>query len=53
MAVGIALPFSPLRDYLGFSALALLYWPLLTLTLVGYVVLTQAAKMVLLRRGWI
>jgi Mg2+-importing ATPase len=53
MAIGIALPFSPLRDYLGFSALPPLYWPLLALTLVGYVVLTQAAKMVLLRRGWI
>jgi Mg2+-importing ATPase len=53
MVIGIALPFSPLREYLGFSALPLLYWPLLALTLVGYVVLTQAAKMVLLRRGWI
>jgi Mg2+-importing ATPase len=53
IAVGIVLPFSPLRDYLGFSALPLLYWPLLALTVAGYVVLTQAAKMVLLRRGWI
>ena len=53
MAAGIALPFSPLREYLGFSPLPLLYWPLLALTLVGYVVLTQVAKMVLLRRGWI
>jgi Mg2+-importing ATPase len=49
----IVLPFSPLRDYLGFSTLPLLCWPLLALTVVGDVVLTQAAKMVLLRRGWI
>ena len=53
MAIGIALPFSPLRDYFGFSALPLLYWPILALTLVGYVALTQTAKMLLLRRGWI
>jgi Mg2+-importing ATPase len=36
MAIGIALPFSPLHDYFGFSALPLLYWPILALTLVGY-----------------
>ncbi len=53
MAVGVVLPFSPLRDYLGFSALPALYWPLLAVALVGYVTLTQAAKMWLLRRGWI
>jgi Mg2+-importing ATPase len=53
MAVGVALPFSPLRHYLGFSMLPPLYWPLLALTLAGYVVLTQVAKMALLRRGWI
>ncbi len=52
-AIGIALPFSPLRDDFRFSALPLLYWPILALTLVGHVVLTQTAKMLLLRRGWI
>jgi hypothetical protein len=49
IVVGIALPFSPLCRYLGFARLPLLYWPLLGLTLVGYVVLTQAAKTMLLR----
>ncbi len=53
MVVGIALPFSPLRQYLGFSALPPMYWPILAAMLAGYVVLTQAAKMLLLRRGWI
>ena len=53
MAVGVILPFSPLRHYLGFSALPPLYWPLLAATLLGYVSLTQTAKMWLLRRGWI
>jgi P-type Mg2+ transporter len=53
MAVGIAIPFSPLRDYLGFSSLPPLYWPLLGATLVCYVLLTQGVKMWLLRRRWI
>jgi P-type Mg2+ transporter len=53
MAVGIAIPFTPLGDYLGFTALPPLYWPLLGLTLVCYVVLTQVVKMWLLRRKWI
>jgi Mg2+-importing ATPase len=53
MAVGLALPFSPLRGYLGFSALPALYWPILAAMLLGYVVLTQVVKSVLLRRGWI
>ena len=53
MAIGIALPFSPLRAYLGFSVLPPLYWPILAAMLLGYVVLTQLAKTALLRRGWI
>jgi P-type Mg2+ transporter len=53
MAVGIAIPFSPVGRYLGFSALPPLYWPFLALTLASYVLLTQGVKMVLLRRGWI
>ena len=53
MAVGVALPFSPLREYLGFSMLPALYWPILAAMLLGYVVLTQVAKTMLLRRGWI
>jgi Mg2+-importing ATPase len=53
MAIGVGIPFSPLGPYLGFSRLPLLYWPLLVLTLVCYVLLTQGVKSVLLRRGWI
>jgi Mg2+-importing ATPase len=53
MAIGVAIPFSPLGLYLGFSRLPTLYWPLLAITLVCYVLLTQAAKILLLRRGWI
>ena len=53
VVVGIAIPFTPLGDYLGFTALPPLYWPLLGLTLVCYVVLTQVVKMWLLRRKWI
>jgi P-type Mg2+ transporter len=53
MAVGIILPFSPVGRYLGFSVLPPLYWPLLGLTLVCYVLLTQGVKVWLLRRHWI
>ena len=53
MAIGIAIPFTPLGNYLGFTALPPLYWPLLALTLLCYVVLTQLVKMWLLRRKWI
>jgi len=53
MAVGIAIPFSPLGRYLGFSPLPGLYWPLIAVTLLCYVLLTQGVKMWLLRRRWI
>jgi P-type Mg2+ transporter len=53
MAVAVAIPFSPVGPYLGFSALPGLYWPILALTLACYVLLTQGVKMVLLRLGWI
>jgi Mg2+-importing ATPase len=53
MAIGIAIPFSPLGDYLGFTPLPPLYWSLLALTLLCYVVLTQLVKMWLLRKKWI
>src|SRR5205814_9193916 len=32
MLVGVAIPFTPLGDYLGFTALPLLYWPLLAVS---------------------
>jgi len=53
MAVGVAIPFTHLGNYLGFTAPPTLYWPLLGLTLFCYVVLTQLVKMWLLRRKWI
>jgi Mg2+-importing ATPase len=49
----VAIPFSPLGPYLGFSQLPWLYWPLLALTLLCYIVLTQVMKTWLLRRQWI
>jgi Mg2+-importing ATPase len=53
MAFGIALPFTPLGTYLGFTALPPLYWPLLLLTLLCYVLLTQGVKTWLVRHKWI
>ncbi len=53
MAVGVALPVSPLGGYLGFAPLPLLYWPLLGATLLAYMLLTQLIKWWLLQRRWI
>jgi len=53
MAFGAWLPFSPLASSLGFTTLSARYWPLLGLTLLCYVVLTQVVKTWLLRRRWI
>jgi P-type Mg2+ transporter len=53
MAIGVAIPFTPVGRFLGFTRLPLLYWPLLGLTLASYLLLTQGVKMVLVRRRWI
>ena len=53
MAVGVALPFSPLGRYLKFIPLPSAYWPFLALTLACYLLLTQGVKILLLRRHWI
>ena len=53
MAVGMYLPFSPIASYLGFAPLPGLYWPLLVLTLLCYIVLTQVIKVWLIRKTWI
>ena len=37
----------------GFTQLPLLYWPILFLTVLCYVVLTQVVKMWLIRKAWI
>jgi Mg2+-importing ATPase len=49
----IWLPYSPVASALGFTHLPPLYWPILMLTLVAYVALTQVIKVWLLRKGWI
>ena len=53
MAFGMWLPYSPLASALGFTHLPPLYWPILMLTLLGYVCLTQTIKVWLLRKHWI
>ena len=53
MAFGIWLPYSPLAPALGFTHLPGLYWPILLLTLLSYVALTQVIKVWLLRKRWI
>jgi P-type Mg2+ transporter len=53
MAMGVAIPFSALGSYLGFTTLPSLYWPWLVLTLACYLTLTQGVKMWLLQRKWI
>jgi Mg2+-importing ATPase len=53
MAFGMWLPYSPAAAALGFTRLPPLYWPILILTLLGYMSLTQVAKEWLLRKRWI
>lgn len=53
MAMAAWLPYSVLAPALGFTALPLLYWPILLATLLCYVVLTQTVKMWLIRKAWI
>jgi P-type Mg2+ transporter len=53
MAFGMWLPYSPLASALGFTHLPRMYWPILLLTLLSYVGLTQLIKVWLLRKHWI
>ncbi|HXP86625.1 MAG TPA: magnesium-translocating P-type ATPase [Bryobacteraceae bacterium] len=53
MAFGVWLPYSPLATSLGLALLPRLYWPILMITLLGYVSLTQIIKVWLLRKKWI
>jgi P-type Mg2+ transporter len=53
MALGAWLPYSPLASSLGLAQLPRLYWPILMLTLLVYMGLTQTVKVLLLRRNWI
>jgi Mg2+-importing ATPase len=53
MAFGMWLPYSPLASSLGLAHLPRLYWPILLVTLLCYVILTQITKVWLLRKKWI
>jgi Mg2+-importing ATPase len=53
MAFGMWLPYSPLSPALGLTHLPHLYWPILMLTLLCYMGLTQVIKVWLLRKHWI
>jgi Mg2+-importing ATPase len=53
MALGMWLPYSPLGAALGFAHLPRMYWPILLLTLLSYIGLTQVIKVWLLRKQWI
>jgi P-type Mg2+ transporter len=53
MAIAAWLPYSPLSLMLGFVPLPGLYWPIIFLTLLCYVVLTQLVKMWLIRKKWL
>jgi Mg2+-importing ATPase len=53
MAFGMCLPYSPVASTLGFTKLPLMYWPILLLTLLAYMGLTQTIKVWLLWKKWI
>jgi Mg2+-importing ATPase len=53
MGFGMWLPYSPLAGPLGLTQLPPLYWPILMLTLLCYLSLTQVIKVWLLRNKWI
>ena len=53
MAISAWLPYSPLARMLGFVPLPGFFWPILFLTLLCYVVLTQLVKMWLIRKNWL
>ncbi len=53
MLIGAALPYSPLAGPLGFVPLPWQFWPLLAITLLCYVALTQAIKSWMVKKRWI
>jgi Mg2+-importing ATPase len=53
MLIGAVLPFSPVARFLGFVPLPWQFWPLLAITLICYVGLTQLVKSWMLRKNWI
>jgi Mg2+-importing ATPase len=53
LAFGAYLPYSGLAGTLGFVPLPPLFWPLLMVTLICYVGLTQLVKTWLIRKAWV
>ena len=53
MGIGAFLPYSPLAQYLGFVPLPWQFWPLLGVTLICYVGLTQLIKQWMVKKNWI
>ena len=53
MGIGAYLPFSPLASSLGFVPLTWQFWPILFVTLLCYVSLTQLIKVWLVRKNWL
>ena len=53
MAFGMWLPYFPIAWALGFTHLPRLYWPILMLTLLCYLGLTQIIKVWWLGKQWI
>jgi Mg2+-importing ATPase len=53
MGFGAWIPFSPLAQYLGFVPLPWQFWPLLAITLICYVGLTQLIKQWMVKKNWI
>jgi P-type Mg2+ transporter len=53
MVLGAWLPYSPIASSLGLVHLPSMYWPILMVTLLSYMGLTQTIKFWLLRRCWI
>jgi magnesium-transporting ATPase (P-type) len=53
ICIGMWLPYSPLAAILGFTHLPPPYWPILFVTLLCYVILTQIVKMWLMRKSWL
>ena len=53
MAIGVVIPCTALGRSLGFTMLPPLYWPLLVVSMICYMALTQLVKMLLLKKKWI
>lgn len=53
MGLGAWLPYSPIARALGLTPLPLAYWPILFVTMLAYLALTQVIKGLLVRKRWL